>query len=173
MTNLLVELQTEELPPKALRKLSEAFAEGVQKSLDEAHFLEEGSKTTVYGAPRRLAVHITNVRAVSPDETFRQKLVPVKVGIAADGSATPALKKKMAALGIDCPVEKLERVNDGKNEQLVYEGVRPGSELAPALQKALDYAVKHLPIPKVMTYQLADGETTVSFVRPVRYLTAL
>lgn len=173
MTNLLVELQTEELPPKALRKLSEAFAEGVQKSLDEAHFLEEGSKTTVYGAPRRLAVHITNVRAVSPDETFRQKLAPVKVGIAADGSATPALKKKMAALGIDCPVEKLERVNDGKNEQLVYEGVRPGSELAPALQKALDYAVKHLPIPKVMTYQLADGETTVSFVRPVRYLTAL
>ena len=173
MTNLLVELQTEELPPKALRKLSEAFAEGVQKSLDEAHFLEEGSKTKAYGAPRRLAVHITNVRAVSPDETFRQKLVPVKVGIAADGSATPALRKKMAALGIDCPVEKLERVNDGKNEQLVYEGVRPGSELAPALQKALDYAVKHLPIPKVMTYQLADGETTVSFVRPVRYLTAL
>lgn len=173
MTNLLVELQTEELPPKALRKLSEAFAEGVRKSLDDAHFLEEGSKTTVYGAPRRLAVHITNVRPVSPDETFRQKLVPVKVGIGADGAATPALKKKMAALGIDCPVEKLERVNDGKNEQLVYEGVRPGCELAPALQKALDYAVKHLPIPKVMTYQLADGETTVSFVRPVRYLTAL
>ena len=173
MTNLLVELQTEELPPKALRRLSEAFAEGVRKSLDDAHFLEEGSKTTVYGAPRRLAVHITNVRPVSPDETFRQKLVPVKVGIGADGAATPALKKKMAALGIDCPVEKLERVNDGKNEQLVYEGVRPGCELAPALQKALDYAVKHLPIPKVMTYQLADGETTVSFVRPVRYLTAL
>ena len=62
MTNLLVELQTEELPPKALRKLSEAFAEGVQKSLDEAHFLEEGSKTTVYGAPRRLAVGVDNQR---------------------------------------------------------------------------------------------------------------
>lgn len=173
MTNLLVELQTEELPPKALRKLSEAFAEGVRKTLDEGHFLEAGSAATVYGAPRRLAVHITNVRAQSPDETFRQKLVPVKVGIAADGTATPALKKKMAALGIDCPVEKLERVNDGKNEQLVYEGVRPGVELAPGLQKALDYAVKHLPIPKVMTYQLADGVTTVSFVRPVRHLSAL
>ena len=173
MTNLLVELQTEELPPKALRKLSEAFAEGVRKTLDEGHFLEAGSTTTFYGAPRRLAVHITNVRAQSPDETFRQKLVPVKVGIAADGTATPALKKKMAALGIDCPVEQLERVNDGKNEQLVYEGVRPGVELSVGLQKALDYAVKHLPIPKVMTYQLADGETTVSFVRPVRHLTAL
>ena len=173
MTNLLVELHTEELPPKALRKLSEAFAEGVRKSLGDAHFLNEGSTTTVYGAPRRLAVHLTDVRAKSPDETFRQKLVPVKVGIGADGRATPALVKKMAALGIECGVEKLERVNDGKNEQLVYEGVRPGVELAPALPKALDYAVRHLPIPKVMTYQLADGETTVSFVRPVRHLTAL
>ncbi|MDO5531027.1 glycine--tRNA ligase subunit beta [Sutterella sp.] len=173
MTNLLVELQTEELPPKALRKLSDAFAEGVRKSLEEGHFLEASSQVKAYGAPRRLAVHITDVRAKSPDETFRQKLVPVKVGIAADGSATPALVKKMAALGITCDVAKLERVSDGKNEQLVYEGVRPGVELAPALQKALDYAVKHLPIPKVMTYQLADGETTVSFVRPVRYLTAL
>ena len=63
MTNLLVELQTEELPPKALRKLSEAFAEGVRKSLADAHFLEDGSQTVAYGAPRRLAVHITNVRA--------------------------------------------------------------------------------------------------------------
>ena len=173
MTNLLVELQTEELPPKALRKLSDAFAEGVRKSLEDAHFLNAESVTTAYGAPRRLAVHITDVRAKSPDETFRQKLVPVKVGIGADGKATPALVKKMAALGIECDIEKLERVNDGKNEQLVYEGVRPGVELAPALQKALDHAVKHLPIPKVMTYQLADGETTVSFVRPVRHLTAL
>ena len=97
MTNLLVELQTEELPPKALRKLSEAFAEGVRKSLADAHFLADSSVTTAYGAPRRLAVHITDVLAKSPDETFRQKLVPVKVGIGADGQATPALVKKMAA----------------------------------------------------------------------------
>ena len=92
MTNLLVELQTEELPPKALRKLSEAFAEGVRKSLADAHFLAGSSVATAYGAPRRLAVHITDVLAKSPDETFRQKLVPVKVGIGADGQATPALR---------------------------------------------------------------------------------
>ena len=97
----------------------------------------------------------------SPDETFRQKLVPVKVGIGADGQATPALVKKMAALGINCAVTDLERVDDGKNEQLYYEGVRQGVELASGLQHALEYAVKHLPIPKVMTYQLADGVTTV------------
>ena len=173
MTNLLVELQTEELPPKALEKLSAAFANGVEQHLKSRGFLAEGSVTTAYGAPRRLAVHITDVLAKSPDEAFTQKLVPVRVGIAADGSATPALKKKMAALGIECDVAALKRVNDGKNEQLVFEGVRPGITLAEGLQNALDAAVKGLPIPKVMTYQLADGETTVAFVRPVKHLTAL
>ena len=173
MTNLLVELQTEELPPKALEKLSEAFAAGVEQHLKNRGFLAEGSVTTAYGSPRRLAVHITNVLEKSPDEAFTQKLVPVRVGIAADGSATPALVKKMNALGIACDLADLKRVNDGKNEQLVFEGVRQGIALAEGLQTALDAAVKNLPIPKVMTYQLADGETTVSFVRPVKHLTAL
>ena len=173
MTNLLVELQTEELPPKALEKLSSAFAHGVEQNLKSRGFLLEGSVTTAYGAPRRLAVHISDVLAKSPDEAFTQKLVPVRVGIAADGSATPALKKKMSALGIECDVAALKRVNDGKNEQLVFEGVRPGIALCEGLQHALDAAVKSLPIPKVMTYQLADGETTVDFVRPVKHLTAL
>ncbi|MGN1149171.1 MAG: glycine--tRNA ligase subunit beta [Sutterella sp.] len=173
MTNLLVELQTEELPPKALEKLSSAFAHGVEQNLKSRGFLLEGSVTTAYGAPRRLAVHISDVLAKSPDEAFTQKLVPVRVGIAADGSATPALKKKMSALGIECDVAALKRVNDGKNEQLVFEGMRPGIALCEGLQHALDAAVKSLPIPKVMTYQLADGETTVAFVRPVKHLTAL
>ena len=173
MTNLLVELQTEELPPKALKSLSNAFAEGVRKSLADQHFLAEGAEVAAYGSPRRLAVHITNVLDKSPEEAYSQKLVPVRVGLDAEGKPTAALTKKMAALGIACDVAALKRVQDGKNEQLVYEGVRPGVELKAGLQTALDYAVKHLPIPKVMTYQLADGETTVSFVRPVRHLTAL
>ncbi len=173
MTNLLVELQTEELPPKALKKLSDAFADGVRKCLAEAHFITDENAVTAYGSPRRLAVLIEGVPAKSPEQSFAQKLVPVRVGLDAEGQPTPALKKKMAALGIACPVSELKRVNDGKNEQLVYEGVRPGMELVQGLQHALEYAVKHLPIPKVMTYQLADGETTVSFVRPVRHLVAL
>lgn len=173
MTNLLVELQTEELPPKALKKLSDAFADGVRKCLAEAHFITDENAVTAYGSPRRLAVLIEGVPAKSPEQSFAQKLVPVRVGLDAEGQPTPALKKKMTALGIACPVSELKRVNDGKNEQLVYEGVRPGMELVQGLQHALEYAVKHLPIPKVMTYQLADGETTVSFVRPVRHLVAL
>ena len=173
MTSLLVELQTEELPPKALKKLSAAFSDGVASHLKAAHFMTDESTVKSFGAPRRMAVLITNVLAKSPDEAFRQKLVPVKVGIGADGEATPALVKKMSALGIECPVEALKRENDGKNEQLYYEGVRAGGELAAGLQKALEAAVKALPIPKVMNYQLADGVTTVQFVRPVKHLTAL
>lgn len=173
MTCLLVELQTEELPPKALKKLSEAFARQLTASLAAQHFLEEGSATTTYGAPRRLAALVTGVLAKSSDEAFKQKLVPVKVGLDAEGKATPALTKKMNALGITVDVSELLRVNDGKNEQLVYEGVRPGVELAAGLQTALDAALNNLPIPKVMHYQLSDGETTVSFVRPAKHLTAL
>lgn len=173
MTCLLVELQTEELPPKALKKLSEAFARQLTASLAAQHFLEEGSATTTYGAPRRLAALVTGVLAKSPDEAFKQKLVPVKVGLDTEGKATPALTKKMNALGITVDVSELLRVNDGKNEQLVYEGVRPGVELAAGLQTALDAALNNLPIPKVMHYQLSDGETTVSFVRPAKHLTAL
>lgn len=173
MTSLLVELQTEELPPKALKKLSEAFAQNLTKSLASQHFLADDSRTTVYGSPRRLAALVTNVLAKSPDEAFKQKLVPVKVGLDAEGNATPALIKKMKALGIEAEVSALKRVNDGKNEQLFYEGIRPGVALAQGLQTALEAAAFNLPIPKVMHYQLADGQTTVSFVRPAKHLVAL
>ena len=173
MTSLLIELQTEELPPKALKKLSEAFAGGVEKSLAAQKFLSETTKVTAYGALRRLAVLLTDVLAKSPDQAFKQKLVPVRVGLTVDGEATPALVKMMAALGITADVAELKRENDGKNEQLVYEGVRAGVELAQGVQVALEASVATLPIPKVMHYQLADGETTVEFVRPVKHLTVL
>ncbi len=173
MTSLLVELQTEELPPKALKKLSAAFAEGVMKSLAASRILGAQAQMTPYGSPRRMAVLVTDVLEKSPDEAFTQRLVPVRVGLDAEGRATPALVKKMKALGIACEPSELKRVNDGKNEQLVYEGVRPGVGVAQAVQKALEDSVKALPIPKVMNYQLADGVTTVQFVRPVKHLTAL
>lgn len=173
MTSLLVELQTEELPPKALHNLSEAFAKNLEKSLASQNFLADGAVTTVYGSPRRLAAVITNVLAKSPDQAFKQKLVPVRIGLDAEGKATPALEKKMKALGITADVSELQRVSDGKNEQLVYEGVRAGIELAAGLQTAIETAANNLPIPKVMHYQLNDGETTVAFVRPVKHLIAL
>lgn len=173
MQNLLVELQTEELPPKALYKLMQAFADGIFNELSHAGFTTGNSRAVAYGSPRRLAVHVSDVLPVSPDVPFVQKLVPVRVGLDAEGKASPALIKKMGALGISCEVSELKRVNDGKNEVFVFEGVRPGVAIRDGLQSALESAVKSLPIPKVMTYQLADGETTVSFVRPVKHLLAL
>lgn len=172
MNSLLIEIQTEELPPKALKKLSDAFAKEVFEQLKKADFLLPDSKMKAFGAPRRIAVYITDVLATSPDKPFSQRLVPTKVGLDAEGRPTQALTKKLQALGIEADVSELKVVNDGKQDQLYYEGLKKGVDLESALQTALDYAVTHLPIPKVMSYQLANGET-VEFVRPVKHLLAL
>ncbi len=171
--SLLVELNTEELPPKALQTLSEAFAVGIERGLRARNFLAADSRVTAFGAPRRLAVHIGGVLAQSPDAPFRQKLVPAAIGVDAQGNATPALLKKLSSLGANVDHRKLLREHDGKQDVLIYEGVKPGAPLADGLQQVLLEAIEGLPIPKVMSYQLADGVTTVQFVRPVHRLVAL
>lgn len=171
--SLLVELNTEELPPKALQTLSEAFAVGIERGLRARNFLAADSRVTAFGAPRRLAVHIGGVLAQSPDAPFRQKLVPAAIGLDAQGNATPALLKKLSSLGANVDHRKLLREHDGKQDVLIYEGVKPGAPLADGLQQVLLEAIEGLPIPKVMSYQLADGVTTVQFVRPVHRLVAL
>ena len=171
--SLLVELHTEELPPKALKSLAAAFAAGIEKGLRTRGFLAEGSKAEAFGAPRRLAVHLTDVAARSSDAPFRQKLVPVAIGLDASGNATPALLKKLSSLGANVDHRQLAREHDGKQEVLLYVGVKPGVGLAEGLQQALLEAIEALPIPKVMSYQLADGSTTVQFVRPAHRLIAL
>jgi len=173
IASLLIELNTEELPPKALRTLSEAFAAGIEKGLRARHFLAPDSRATAFGAPRRMAVHISSVAARSPDQPFRQKLMPLAVGFDAQGNATAALLKKLAAVGANVDHRLLERESDGKQDVLVYQGTRSGTDLADGLQAALDEAIEKLPIPKVMSYQLADGTTTVQFVRPAHRLVAL
>jgi glycyl-tRNA synthetase beta chain len=170
---LLVELQTEELPPKALVKLGAAFAAGIENGLKARGFLEDGSVATAYASPRRLAVSITDVRATSPDKTMREKVLPVAVALDKDGNPTAPLAKKLAALGFpDLAVADLERAPDGKAESFFYTYTAPGSALAGALQQVLQDTVAKLPIPKVMSYQRPDGET-VQFVRPVHTLLAL
>jgi len=171
--SLLIELHSEELPPKALKALSDAFAAGLEAGLRARHLLTPESVVTAFGAPRRLAVHITQVLGRSPDQRFRQKLVPVAIGLDALGNATQTLQKKLAALGVNLDHRLLKRENDGKQDVLVYEGVREGTTLIAGVQAALDEAIGNLPIPKVMNYQLADGVTTVQFVRPVHRLVAL
>ncbi len=170
---LLVELLTEELPPKALVKLGAAFASGIVNGLKARDFLDDGFVATPYTTPRRLAVSITKVRANSPDKSIREKVLPVSVALDANGNATPPLAKKLAALGFpDVTVAQLERASDGKADAFFYSYTAPGSELAAGLQAAIDEALAKLPIPKLMSYQRPDG-STVQFVRPAHSLIAL
>jgi glycyl-tRNA synthetase beta chain len=170
---LLIELQTEELPPKALVKLGAAFAAGIVNGLTARGFLEENSVATPYATPRRLAVSITNVRATSPDKQLRDKILPVSVALDANGNGTAPLAKKLAAMGFaHVTVADLERAQDGKAESFFYSHTAAGSALAGSLQDVVAESVAKLPIPKVMTYQRPDG-ASVQFVRPVHTLIAL
>ena len=181
--NLLVELFVEELPPKALKKLGESFANVLFEQLRDAGLTGAGAVVTPYASPRRLAAHVTQVVAQAADKAIQQKLMPVTVGLDASGNATPALLKKLQALGADVSnpaalVASLKRAPDGKAEALFYDSVAKGATLLQGLQKALDEALAKLPIPKVMTYQLETdcelpGWTSVNFVRPAHGLVAL
>jgi glycyl-tRNA synthetase beta chain len=172
--NLLVELFVEELPPKALKKLGEAFASVLFEQLRSQGLASAESKLTSFASPRRLAAHVTAVAAQGADKAVSQKLMPVSVGIDASGNATPALLKKLQALGANASaVAGLKRAMDGKAEALYYESNVKGATLAEGLQKALNESIAKLPIPKVMTYQLADGWSDVKFVRPAHSLLAL
>ncbi|WP_287805105.1 glycine--tRNA ligase subunit beta [Diaphorobacter sp.] len=172
--NLLVELFVEELPPKALQKLGDAFAGVLLEQLQAQGLTSAHSQLTAFASPRRLAAHITEVLPAAADKAVSQKLMPVAVGLDASGQPTPALLKKLTALGADAAsVPQLKRVHDGKAEVLFFESMAKGALLADGLQKALDEAIAKLPIPKVMRYQLQDGWTSVHFVRPAHGLVAL
>ena len=172
--NLLVELFVEELPPKALKKLGQAFGDALLNDLRAQGLAGDASVLTVYASPRRLAGHVTAVLGTAPAKSVSHKLMPVAVGLGADGAATPALLKKLSALGEDAAVvPRLRRQPDGKAEALFLDAVAPGAALAAGLQRALTAALAALPIPKVMQYQLADGWSSVSFVRPAHGLVAL
>ena len=172
--NLLVELFVEELPPKALKKLGEAFAQLLADSLKAQGLAAQHAAVTDFASPRRLAVHVAEVLAEAADKVITQKLMPVSVGLDASGNATPALIKRLNGLGLDeSAVAQLTKQADGKNEALFLDVTQKGVALKDGLQIALNEAITKLPIPKVMTYQLADGWTSVNFVRPVHGLVAL
>ncbi len=177
--NLLVELFVEELPPKALKKLGDAFATVLADQLKAQGLAPADATVTAFASPRRLAAHVTAVLARAADKAVSQKLMPVSVGLDASGQPTPALLKRLAALGADASaVASLKRAPDGKAEALFHDSVAPGAELAAGLQKALDEAIAKLPIPKVMSYQLETdcelpGWSSVNFVRPAHGLVAL
>ena len=177
--NLLVELFVEELPPKALKKLGDAFATVLADQLKAQGLAPADAAVTAFASPRRLAAHVTGVAERAADKAVSQKLMPVSVGLDASGQPTPALLKRLAGLGADASVVAgLKRAMDGKAEALFFDSVQAGAELTVGLQKALDEAIAKLPIPKVMSYQLETdcelpGWSSVNFVRPAHGLVAL
>ena len=180
---LVVELLAEELPPKALPRLGEAFSEGVGAGLRDRDFLSKDSTVTPYATPRRLAVQVTQVRAVAPDAEVSVKLMPVKVARDATGQVSEALKKKLAGLGrshlatasldaTDGP-DRIFVAADGKAEYVYLRSLTKGQPLALGLQAALDDALARLPIPKMMSYAHSGYYNDVKFIRPVHAIVAL
>ena len=177
--NLLVELFVEELPPKALNKLGESFSNSLFESLKTQGLTLDNAVVTAFATPRRLAAHISYVMDKAADKQISQKLMPASVGLDSSGKATPALIKRLQGMGADAhqtiesAVAKLRKENDGKADVLFFDAMQTGVNLPEGLQKALDEALVKLPIPKVMTYQLADGWNSVNFVRPAHGLVAM
>ena len=188
---LLVELFTEELPPKALRRLGESFAEGIHRSLASAGYVAPVADSprgqapwTWFATPRRLAVSIPQVLDVAPDEPIVDKLMPVKVARTPDGRPSEALAKKLATFGrahlatgsLDA-TEGPDRIyvdSDGKADYVYLRRLARGLPLVHGLQRALDDAVAGLPIPKVMSYPGPGAYWNAEkFVRPAHRLVAL
>ena len=170
--NLLVELFTEELPPKALKQLGEAFGHRVQDWLIRAQLkTHDPHGTRIFATPRRLAVLILDVMAKAADRGESRKLMPSKVAFDADGRPSAALAKRLEKEGGSA--DRLERKIEGNTEYVFLNQTIPGITLAAGLQVALEETIAKLPMPKVMSYQLADGATTVHFLRPAHGLVAL
>lgn len=179
---LLVELFAEELPPKALKTLGEAFAGVFAQRVKAQGLAPDDAAVSWFATPRRLAVTVRDVAARAEDRRVLHKLMPVAIGLDAQGRPTAALRKKLAGLGVDgSSVPLLERRPEGKIELLYLDAQIPGVRLAEGVQIALDEAIARLPIPKLMSYQLEAGRgpdvrpgwTTVHFVRPVHGLVAM
>ncbi len=179
--NLLVELFVEELPPKALKKLGEAFGQLLFTELQNSNCLGEGAKLTIFASPRRLAAHVSNVLSEGAQKPVKIKLMPVSIALDANGKPTPALVKKLQGLNLEYLLTatqivwdmRILRESDGKADSLFYVDQPNPQPFSHAVQKGLARIENNLPIPKLMTYQLADGWSSVQFVRPVHRLVAL
>jgi glycyl-tRNA synthetase beta chain len=161
---LLVELLTEELPPKALKSMSETFAQALAADLDQRNLLAEGSETHAFGTPRRLAAIVTKVRAQAPDKLMELSGPSVKAALDSEGKPTQALLGFARKQGVD--VSKLERQNTPKGEVFVYRTLAKGGSLATGLDLTVEEVLRKLPVPKIMRW----GDGDAQFVRPIHGL---
>ncbi len=165
--SLLVELGTEELPPKALDALSEAFARGVSAGLKQHGIAHDEAATRRFCTPRRLAVHVPAVAAVQPEQSIERRGPAVKAGRDAEGKPTRALLGFAGSCGVE--VDALDIVETDKGAWYIYRAVQPGKRLAEILPSIVEQALRQLPIPRPMRW--ADHD--YAFVRPVHWLLML
>jgi glycyl-tRNA synthetase beta chain len=167
---LLVELLTEELPPKALPRLGETFARQIHAGLAERGLVPADAACEWFATPRRLALLAPGVLAAAPDAVAFEKIMPVSVALDAGGQPTPALRKKLDAKGISLEaVSAFEKRLDGKSESFFYKAAVPGAQLDEVLSGIVAEALKKLPIPKLMRW----GDSDHQFVRPAHGLMML
>jgi len=162
---LLIEIGVEELPPKAMRSLADAFADGVAEGLRAAGLAFSGYQRLA--SPRRLAVVLADTADCTESVAVEKSGPTVAIAFKADGTPTPAAEGFARSLGTT--VDQLEREDSDKGERLVYRGVEDGKPLAALLQTVVDKALKRLPVPKLMRW----GDTDAAFVRPVHWVVAL
>ncbi|WP_077529928.1 glycine--tRNA ligase subunit beta [Vreelandella utahensis] len=163
--DFLVEVGTEELPPKALKTLSESFGEGLRSALADAG-IEHGEIET-FATPRRLAVRVKQLADAQPDTPFEKKGPAVKAAFDDQGNPTRALEGFARNLGIQ--PDELDTMETEKGAWLVYRGVEKGRPTAELLPGMVEQALNGLPIPKRMRW----GARRDEFVRPVHWLIML
>ncbi len=162
--SLLVELLTEELPPRSLQRLAEAFAAGVMEGLGQNAVLTPDSTHQVFATPRRLAVVVTGVLERQPDRMVERRGPPVGAGYDKSGKPTPALSGFAKSCGVE--PDTLERCSGEKGEYFVHRSKQKGEPLVRFLSTIVEASLKKLPAAKLMRW----GNGEVEFVRPVHGL---
>jgi glycyl-tRNA synthetase beta chain len=174
---LLIELLTEELPPKSLKRLGLSFSEQIVQKLITDGLAKVDVQYRSFATPRRLAVYIAEVFEKAADRDVKEKLLPVAIGLTPDGKPSAPLLKKLASLDIvDFDIRQLKRQGEGKNETFFIQLKKKGIALTAGVQAALDTSIAQLPIAKTMHYQIHPGSkdaVDVQFVRPAHRLIAL
>lgn len=174
LDNLLIELLTEELPPKSQKQLGIAFAKNIKEFLVKHHLVNETSEDLIFSTPRRIGLHLKNVKDEADDESVSIKLMPASVGFDASEKPTDALLKKLHAIGLnEKALNDIVKKNENNAEILYINKNVEGAKLKDIIAECISSSLARLPIKKMMSYQLADGWTTVNFVRPAHGLVIL
>ena len=174
LDNLLIELLTEELPPKSQKQLGIAFAKNIKEFLAKHHLVNEISEDLIFSTPRRIGLHLKNVKDEADNENVSIKLMPASVGFDTSEKPTDALLKKLHAIGLnEKALSEIVKKNENNAEILYINKNVEGAKLKNIIAECISSSLSRLPIKKMMSYQLADGWTTVYFVRPAHGLVIL